>query len=136
MKEDIEIPKVENIQVAVVKEWNEDKTAELFNVYLLNLRDSEIDNVLVSSVGYGKNVSTGEQIKTSSLRHFIGTMGAGTFAKIEPIVEEVFGINNEYWVSFFEGKQIYDKKFIFLAESITEENFSRVPLMDTKGVVI
>ncbi|MBN4070982.1 hypothetical protein JYT72_00600 [Crocinitomix catalasitica] len=136
MREDIEIPIVENINVAVVRELNEEKTAEVFNVYLLNLRDSEIDNVLVSSAGYGENKTTGEQIKTSALRHFIGTMAPRSFAKIEPIVEDVFGINNEYWVSFFEGKKIYDKKFIFLAESITEENFINVPLIEAKGVLI
>ena len=35
MKKDLEIPKVENISVAVVKEMNDEKTAEVFNVYLL-----------------------------------------------------------------------------------------------------
>ncbi|MCG8576996.1 MAG: hypothetical protein MI810_19100 [Flavobacteriales bacterium] len=127
---------MENVSVAVVKEWNEEKTAEVFNVYLINLRDSDISNVLVSSVGYGENKTTGEQIRTSTLRHFIGDMESQTFAKIEPIVEDVFGINNEYWVSFFEGKQVFDKKFVFLAESITEGNFINVPLMEVKGVVI
>jgi len=136
MREDIEIPLVENIKIAVVKELNEEKTAEVFNVYLLNLRDSEIDNVLVSSAGYGENKTTGEQIKTSVLRHSMGSMEPNSYAKIEPIVEEVFGINNEYWVSFFEDKKIYDKKFIFLAKSITEENFIKIPLMDAKGVLI
>jgi len=136
MKDDIKIPAVEGISVAVVREWNEEKTAEVYNVYLINLREELIENVLVSSAGYGENKTTGEKIKTSSLRHFIGNVESNSFAKIEPIVEDVFGINNEYWVSFFSGKQMYDKKFVFLAESITEENFINVPLMDSKGVVI
>ena len=38
MKKDIEIPKVENISVAVVKELNEEKTVEIYNVYLINQR--------------------------------------------------------------------------------------------------
>lgn len=136
MKKDIDIPKVENISVAVVKELNEEKTNEIFNVYLINLKDSGIDNVLVSSKGYGENKSTGEQIKTSTLRHFIGDLGAQDYAKIEPIIEEVFGISNEYWVSFYSGGKIHDKKFIFLAESITEDNMINVPLINKKGVVI
>lgn len=136
MKEDINIPVVEGVSVAVVNEWNEEKTEKVFNVYLLNLRKEEIENVLVSSVGYGENKTTGEKIKTSALRHFIGNMESKSVAKIEPIVEEVFGINNEYWVSFFLDKQMYDKKFVFLAESITQDNFIQVPLMDSKGVVI
>ncbi|MBL7898559.1 MAG: hypothetical protein JNJ99_08495 [Crocinitomicaceae bacterium] len=136
MKSDINIPKVENIAVAVVKEWNDEKTAEVYNVYLLNLKNHIIRNALVSSQGYGENAVTGESIKTSTLRHFIGDMDGRSFAKIEPIIEEVFGLSNEYWVSFYENNQILDKKFIFLAESITDENMKLVPLINKKGVMI
>lgn len=136
MKKDIEIPKVEDVSVAVVKELNEEKTAEVYYVYLLNLKSEKIENVLVSSTGYGQNISTGEAIKTSTLRHFIGEVDAKSYIKIEPIMEDVFGINNQYWVSFYQGKQIFDKKFIFLADSITEAHMTVIPLMDVKGVLI
>lgn len=136
MKKDIDIPKVEDISVAVVKEWNEEKTEEVFNVYLINLKKSMIKNALVSSKGYGENKSTGEKINTSTLRHFIGDLDGSSYAKIEPIIEEVFGLNNEYWVSFFQGNQMYDKKFIFLAETICDENMINVPVINKKGVVI
>lgn len=136
MKHDIPIPKVEKIAVAVVKELNEEKTAEVYNVYLLNLKKSMIKNALVSSKGYGHNALTGEAVKTSTLRHFIGDLEGESFAKIEPIIEEVFGLSNEYWVSFYENNQILDKKFIFLAESITDENMINVPLINKKGVMI
>ncbi len=136
MKKDIDIPKVENISVAVVKELNDEKTEEVYNVYLINQKKSLIKNALVSSKGYGKNQTTGEKVKTSTLRHFIGDVEGGEYAKIEPIVEELFGLNNEYWVSFFQGSQMFDKKFIFLAETICEENMINVPIINKKGVVI
>lgn len=136
MKKDINMPVVENISVAVVKELNEEKTTEIYNVYLLNLKNAGIQNVMVSSKGYGANATTGEQVKTSTLRHFIGDVDAQDYAKIEPIIEEVFGISNEYWVSFYEGGKIYDKKFVFLAESITDDNMINVSLLNKKGVVI
>lgn len=136
MKKDIEIPVVKNIAVSVVKEMNEEKTAEIFNVYLLNQKKDTIKNVLVSSKGYGENKTTGEKITTSVLRHFIGDVEGKSYARIEPIVEEVFGINNEYWVSFSLGGKMYDKKFIFLPETIIEENMVKVPLIEKDGVVI
>ena len=136
MKEHIQIPKVENVAVAVVKELNEEKTAEVYNVYLINLKKSIIRNALVSSKGYGQNATTGEPVKTSTLRHYLGDLDGQSFAKIEPIIEEVFGLSNEYWVSFYENNQILDKKFIFLAESITEENMINVPLINKRGVMI
>lgn len=136
MKKDIEIPKVEDIKVAVVREWNEEKTEEIFNVYLINQKKSLIKNTLVTSKGYGENQNTGEKISTSTLRHFIGDVDGESYAKIEPIISEVFGLNNEYWVSFFQGSTMYDKKFIFLPETICDANMIKVPLIGKKGVVI
>lgn len=137
MKKDIEIPSVEGVSVAVVKELNEEKTHEVYNVYLLNLKEVDLTNVMVSSKGYGINNLSGERINTSVLRHFLGNVSAKSAKKIEPIVEEVFGINNEFWVSFFEGDRMFDKKYIFLAETIIESNMIKVPLMeDVRGVII
>jgi hypothetical protein len=136
MRKDIDIPVVEGISVAVVKELNEEKTDEVYNVYILNQKSEPIDDVLVSSRGYGQNKSTGEKITSSTLRHYIGTVKKKSFAKIEPIIEEVFGINNEYWVSFYVGSKIFDKKFIFLPETIVDENMVIVPLIEKTGVLI
>lgn len=136
MKKDIDIPKVEDVSVAVVKEQNEEKTADVFNVYLINQKDEGLSNVLVSSKGYGENKTTGEKVNTSILRHFLGEVEPKSFTKIEPIMEEVFGVNNEYWVSFYHNGQLFDKKYIFLAETILDKNMVEVPLIHKKGVLI
>jgi hypothetical protein len=129
----IQIPVVTDVAVAVVKEQNEDNEW-VWNTYLINLKEDTLENVLVSSTGYGEIEN--EKRKTSTLRHFIGTVEARSFVKIEPIMEELFILNNEYWVSFYIDKEIFDKKFVFLAESIREENFTTVPLLKKKGVMI
>jgi hypothetical protein len=133
MKKDITPPEVKDIAVAVIKEQNELDEAE-WNVYLINLRSQDIEGVLVSSMGYG--MFNNEEVKTSTLRHFLDVVKKKNFAKIEPIVETVFGLNNEFWVSFYENKIMYDKKYIFLPESIKEENFVLVPYINKKGVMI
>lgn len=133
MKKDIEFPEVKNVAVAIVAEKNE-LNQEEWNVYLLNLKDHPIEGVLVSSRGYGE--INQEKRATSELRHFLNVIESKSFVKIEPIIEEVFGLNNEYWVSFYENKQIFDKKFIFLPETITKENLIAIPLINKKGVLI
>ena len=124
---------VEDVAVAIVREEN-DKGETEWNVYLLNLKNEEIEGVLVTSSGYGE--LAGEQRKTSTLRHFLDIVPAHSFAKIEPIMSDLFGLSNQYWVSFYLNKQIYDKKYVFLAESIREENFITIPLIKKKGVMI
>jgi dihydroorotate dehydrogenase len=90
----------------------------------------------VVSKGYGKHPDNDETIKTSVLRHSLGTVEPKSFVKVEQIMENVFGLNNEYWVSYFENKQMHDKKYVFLPETILENNFVDIPLINKKGVII
>ncbi len=133
MRKDIDIPVVTDVAVAVVNEKN-DLNKEEWNVYLINLKEIPIEGVLVSSRGYGEIEN--EKRKTSELRHFLDVMEPKTFKKIEPIMEDVFGLNNEYWVSFYLDKKMFDKKFIFLAESIRKENCTKIPVINKRGVFI
>jgi hypothetical protein len=135
MREELFGPKVENVGVAVVQEILEtgDKA---YNVYLLNLRDDIMEGIIITSTGYGENVNTGEPIKTSTLRHCLEILLPNEAAKIEPIMEEVFGIANEYWVSFWVNDVMYDKKFVFLPETITEKNMKTIPVLGATGVIL
>lgn len=134
MKKDIEFPKVENIAVAIVPEKGEENDKRIWNVYLLNLNDFEITNVIISSRGYGQ--IQGEPRRTSELRHYVEKIPPSSYIKIEPIIEDVFVLNNEYWVSFFHNKKIFDKKYIFLADCIQEDFFTIVPLLNCPGMLI
>ncbi len=133
MKESLQSPIISGIIVSVVSELNNEGAKE-WNVYLINNKDVDIEGVLVSSNGYG--IKNKEKVSTSMLRHFLDEMPAKSFKKIEPITDEVFGIFNQYWVSFYEDKKMYDKKFIFPAESIMEKNFTLIPVLGKMGVMI
>ena len=133
MKKDLPENIVENIAIAIVME-SATPEAKLWKVYLINLKNDASETVLVSSKGYGEK--NGENIKTSILRHSIGNVPAKSFAEIELIDEQVFGLTNEYWLSYYIGSQIFDKKFIFVPESIVDSNMTRVPLLNKAGVMI
>lgn len=136
MRKDIALPKVKNVGIAIVKELNDEKTVEVYNTYLLNFSNETLDTVLVSSKGYGTNAASGESIKTSVLRHALGTVKPKSFTKIEPIIEDVFGISNEYWLSYYVGKAVFDKKYIFLPETVKPINFIEIPIIKKQGVLI
>lgn len=135
MKDGILGPKVENVAIAVVQDLNEFKEIE-YNVYLLNLREDIMEGIIITSKGYGQNANTGEKVSTSTLRHTLEVLLPQEAARIEPIVEEVFGLANEYWISFWVEDTLYDKKFVFLPESINEKNIKNIPILGAKGVII
>lgn len=132
MKAEELIQRAEDVAVAIVPELIEDQNGWM--VYLINLKNTSLENVLVSSQGYGE--MNNRNLRTSQLRHYIEKLNPHEFAKIEPIIEDVFGLNNEYWVSFYVNKTIYDKKFLFLPETIQETNFITIPFLNKKGVMI
>ena len=133
MLKDIPRLVVDKIAVAIIREKNEEDIL-VWNVYLINLYDQEIYGVLVSSKGYG--VFEGREVKTSVLRHLIGTVGPLDYAKIEPLMDDLLGLSNEYWVSFYKDKLLYDKKYVFLPDSVREENLTLIPVLNRKGIMI
>ena len=105
----------------------------VWNVYLLNNNAFAIETVLVASKGYG--YQDGNEVKTSVLRHMFEQVEAKSFVQVEPIDPAIFHINNEYWVSYYIGGHIYDKKFVFVPDSIKEENLIEISMLQMQGVL-
>ncbi len=133
MKADIPIRKVEDIAVAIMPPLIQPDSI-LWEVYLINLKGEAIENVLVSSRGYGEQ--DGEEINTSVLRHFIERMAPLSYHKIEQIQIELFSLNNEYWVSFSYDDFLFDKKFTFEQGAISTDNFTHIPFLNREGVML
>lgn len=133
MKRDIEFLPVEGVKVAITRIFNEINQPE-WNVVLINSNTVPISKVFVTSKGYGFDHEEKEQ-KTSTLRHFFNELLPQSHQLIEPITNEVFHLTNEYWVSYFIGEQIYDKKFIFVPDSITEHHVIRIHELETDGIL-
>ncbi len=130
MKKDIDFSPVTGVDMVIAK--SADKTDAQWDVYLINRNLIELETVMVTSKGYGN--LNGEKKETSTLRHLIEKLEEQSFAKVEPIDPAVFKLNNEYWVSYFILSQVFDKKFVFVPDSITEENLQYIPELDLMGV--
>jgi hypothetical protein len=132
MKKDIIIPQVENVTLAVARKQSPGLSTE-WKVYLINNNDFPLENTLVASKGYGEK--EGKKQETSVLRHFLETVPAHSSVLIEPIDPSVFHLNNEYWVSYYRGREIFDKRFVFVPDAITEENISFIRELEMEGVL-
>lgn len=133
MKKDIFFPEVKNVAIAITREA-EGSDDSVWSVFMINMNNFPLKSVFISSRGYGE--LNDEARVTSNLRWFFEEIAPNEAVRVEAIVEEVFGLHNEYWVSYFVDGQVYDKRFIFLAESISEKNFTRLPVLDIRGVMI
>jgi hypothetical protein len=134
MKKDIIIPEVENVFLAAVQEWSDDFMEKVWYAYLVNDSDFDIDSVMVVSKAFG--TIDGEMKKTSLLRHAFVQVPAVSVVKIEMIEKSILVLNNEFMVTFFIGDKLYDKKFIFKADSIDETVTEEVPILFVEGVIV
>ena len=134
MKSDIKIPEVENVFFAAVQEWSDDFLENIWNVYLVNDSDFDLDSVMVVSKAFG--TLDGEMKKTSLLRHAFVQIPSVSVVKVEMVEKSLLELNNEFMVTYFIGNTLYDKKFTFIKDSINEKNVEEVPILFVDGVIV
>ena len=132
MIKDINIPEVKNVTLAIARTSAIGESPE-WKVFLINNNDFALENTLVASKGYGER--NGEQQKTSTLRHYLETVPARSSAVVEPIDPAVFHLTNEYWVSYYIEREIFDKRFVFVPDAITEENLTFIKELNMEGIL-
>jgi hypothetical protein len=130
MKKDIQIPKVEGVYVAVVNEFNDIYKTQDWNAYIINDKDVDLEVVLIVTSGYS------DKKMTSIFRKKLEVLPKRSFAKIELMQEELFALNNEFKVTFFEGNKMFEKAYLFRKNTINESALQSIPLMKVKGVLV
>ena len=129
MKKDIEIPVAKDVFVAMIREWNEEFLNKDWNAYIINDRKTPIEMTMLVSKGYDQDR------KSSTMRHGIGDIEPKSFRKIEVVQEDVLGLNNEFFVTFYADNKLYEKRFVFEKNTVTENNLVNIQLIDKEGIL-
>lgn len=133
MKADIEIPKVENVYIVAINEWSDDFQENCWNAYLLNATNETLEMAMIVSRAYG--LINGEERNTMQLRHAFATLAPQTAVKMEFLEDSVLQLNNEFSLSYFIGNKMYDKNFVFKANSINTNDQVDLPAINKLGVI-
>ncbi|WP_281846278.1 hypothetical protein [Olleya namhaensis] len=130
MKKDIQIPLVENVYIAVVNEYNDIYKTQDWNAYIINDKDVDLEMVLIVTSGYS------DDKMTSIFRKKLDKLPKKSYAKIELMQEDLFALNNQFKVTFFEGNVMFDKTYTFRKNTINLNALQAVPLMEARGVLV
>jgi outer membrane receptor for ferric coprogen and ferric-rhodotorulic acid len=130
LKKDINIPVVKDVYVAVVFEYNDIYKTYDWNAYIINDKKVDLDVVLIVTSGYSKDKTT------SIFRKKLDKLPAKSYAKIELMQEELFALNNQFKVTFFEGNNMFDKTYLFRKNTINKNALQPIPLMEARGVLV
>ena len=130
MKKDIEIPEVEGVYIAVVNEYNTIYKSQDWNAYIINDKDVDLEMVLIVTSGYN------DAKITSTFRKKLETLPKKSYAKIELMQEDLFALNNQFKVTFFESNKMFDKTYLFRKNTINLKALQLIPLMDVRGILV
>lgn len=129
MKKDIIIPVIKDVHVAIIHEFNKEFLDKEWNVYIINNKTETIEMVLVVSKGYDNDRIT------STMRHSIAKLDGKSYAKVEMVQEDVLQLNNEFFVTFFADNKLFEKRFTFEKDTVTEANLTTIPLIEKDGIL-
>jgi hypothetical protein len=130
VKKDIEIPEVEGVYLAVVNEYNEIYKTQDWNAYIINDKEVDLEMVLIVTSGYN------DTKVTSTFRKKIEVLPKKSYAKIELMQDDLFALNNQFKVTFFEDNRMFDKTYLFRKHTINLKALQPVPLMNVRGILV
>ena len=133
MKKDIIIPEVENVYIVAIKEWNEDFGENSWYAYIFNNSSEKLEMAMVVSSASG--MINNEERKTGSFRHAFNEVLPESAIKVELLENNVLQLNNHFMLTYFLNGKLYDKNFIFEANSINEENSTELHSINRLGVI-
>jgi len=129
MKKDIQIPEVTDVEIAVVYEYNDIYKTDDWNIYIINKKNIDLEQVLIVSQGFNDTKTT------SLLRKKLENLPANSFAKVEFIQPELFKLHNRFHVTFFEGNTLQEKTFVFEKDTVNESALRMISELKKRGIL-
>lgn len=99
MKKDIVIPKSTNVGLAIIK-----NNEEYYEAFLVNNNQDALSEVLI-------NISASKEDKiTSNMRRRVPLLQGNSAEKLENILTEVLAFKSTYFITYFLGDKMFEKK--------------------------
>ena len=129
MKKDIQISEVIDVEIAVVYEFNNEYKTDDWNIYIINNKNIDLEQILIVSQGFNETKAT------SILRKKLDKLPANSFAKVEFIQPELFKLHNRFHITFFEGNTLQEKTFVFEKDTVKEGALRMIPELKKRGIL-
>jgi hypothetical protein len=127
MKKDLDIEEVSGVYIAFLP--NRDN----WSVYIINNRKDSLETVIVNASGEGK--LEGKEKQTATLRFLLNDIPAESVKAFEILLPDSLKLSHRYWVSYYIGNRIFDKKFVYTPE-MYEDDLQDLPVFGSPGILL
>jgi hypothetical protein len=127
MKKDLDIEEVSGGYIAFLP--NRDH----WSVHVINNRKDPLETVIVNASGEGK--LEGKDKQTATLRFLLNDIPAESEKQFELLMPESLNLSHRYWISYYIGNRIFDKKYVYQPE-MYDEDLQDLPVFDSPGILL
>lgn len=127
MKTDLDIEEVTGVYIAFLP--NRDN----WSVYIINNRKEPIETVIINASGEGK--LQGKEKHTATLRFLLNDIPAESVKPFELLMPDSLKLSHRYWVSYYIGNRIFDKKFVY-EPAMYEDDLQDLPVFGSPGILL
>jgi hypothetical protein len=127
MKKDLDIEEVSGVYIAFLP--NRDN----WSVYIINNGKESLETVIVNASGEGK--LDGKEKQTATLRFLLNDIPAESVKPFELLLPDSLKLSHRYWVSYYIGNRIFDKKFVYTPE-MYEDDLQDLPVFGSPGILL
>jgi hypothetical protein len=102
-------------------------------VYIINNRKEPLETVIVNASGEGK--LEGKEKQTATLRFLLNDVPAESVKPFELLMPDSLKLSHRYWVSYYIGNRIFDKKFVY-APDMYDDDLQDLPVFGSPGILL
>lgn len=132
MRKDIDIHDDLYIALAFVPLAAEEGEEPQWDAYIYNAKKHDLTHVIINVSAIG--MIDGVEKETATMRFYLEKLEAESYKKFEVLMHETLLLDNTYWISFYEGETIGEKKMHVRLNASWSDDLSILPLIDKAGI--
>jgi hypothetical protein len=132
MRKDIDIHDDLYLALAFVPMPAEEGEQPQWEAYIYNAKKHDLKHVIINVSAIG--MIDGVEKETATMRFYLEKLEAESYKKFEVLMHETLLLDNTYWISFYEGDNIGEKKMSVRLGSSWSDDLSILPLIDKAGI--
>jgi hypothetical protein len=132
MIKDIDIHDDLYVALAFMPLPTEQQEPPQWEAYIYNAKKTLLEHIIINVSACG--VIDGIEKETGTMRFYIEKLEPESFKKFEILLHEALLLKNTYWISFYEGSAIGEKKLSVQLDANWSDDLSILPLIDKAGI--
>ena len=132
MRKDIDIHDDFYLALAFIPVPAAEQEPPQWEAFIYNAKQQPLEHVIINVSAMG--IIDGVEKETGTMRFYIEKMEPESYKKFEILLHDTLLLQNTYWISFYQGNEIGEKKLHVQLSEQWADDLTLLPLIDRAGI--